>query len=198
MPQDFPDYRRKSLVLVDTPGFDDTNMHDSIRVFKGIAQWLAEWVEFPAFCWFSLFISHSCFAFSIGRYSKRQDRRSPQAVGLVYLQDISQRRVNKRQNVDFLRLRELLEIGSTVSHSRLVSVTHRWPALPQPLSPASAQNSDEEPPGSLSLAFQQAINREDELKHKFWKQLLDKGAKMVRVEDSIHDPRKVVLEVLKP
>jgi hypothetical protein len=48
------------------------------------------------------------------------------------------------------------------------------------------------------LAFQQAINREDELKDKFWKQLLDKGAKMVRVEDSIRDPRKVVLEVLKP
>jgi hypothetical protein len=47
------------------------------------------------------------------------------------------------------------------------------------------------------LAYQQAVDREDELKHKFWKQLLDKGAKMVRLEDSIHDTGKVVLEVLK-
>jgi hypothetical protein len=44
LPQDFPVNPGRTVLLVDTPGFDDTAMHDSTRVFKAIVQWIAEWV----------------------------------------------------------------------------------------------------------------------------------------------------------
>ena len=44
LPQDSPVYPGRTVWLVDTPGFDDTAMHDSTRVFKAVVQWIAEWV----------------------------------------------------------------------------------------------------------------------------------------------------------
>jgi hypothetical protein len=126
------------------------------------------------------------------RYPKRQDR-PPQIIGFIYLHDISQKRINKRQNVDLLRLEELLEVGSAGTHSKLVLVTYRWPPPPDP----ELDSYDDLKPGPGSLIYHQAVDREFELKNKFWKSLLDKGARMARVEDPVRDPMEVVSEILK-
>ncbi|RXW19380.1 hypothetical protein EST38_g6469 [Candolleomyces aberdarensis] len=176
-------YPGKTVVLVDTPGFDDTAMHDSTRVFKDVVQWAAE-------------------------YPKKQEtsaggKNSPGRItGFIYLQDISQKRINNRQNIDFSRLQQLLGEPGSESYSKLFLATFQWPPKPSELtSPSSVVDTTTAAAtrgsASQSLIYQQAEDREKELKKKFWKDLVDKGARMVRVEDSVHDPHAVLLEVLR-
>lgn len=163
----------KTVLLVDTPGFDDTAMHDSTRVFKAISQWLVESVEIaclvgkPYSPWRNF--SHA--------KAKDGEVRRPQVAGFVYLQDITQKRVNNRQNIDFLRLQQLSDAGGD-SYSKLVLATYQWPA------------------DKGAERYRQCVEREKELETNFWKDLIGKGAKMVRVEDSVH-AKELVVEVLK-
>jgi hypothetical protein len=124
-------------------------------------------------------------------------------VGFIYLQDISQKRINNRQNIDFSRLQQFLGEASGDSYTKLFLVTYQWPPKPPSREPATSSIPADAkitaaPRGmsaSQSLIYQQAEDREKELKNKFWKDLLEKGAKMLRVEDS-GPAREVVLEVL--
>lgn len=154
LPPQSSEHPGKTVLLVDTPGFDDTAMHESTRVFKGIAQWLNEHAK-----------------------SKDGEARKPQVAGFVYLQDITQKRINNRQNIDFLRLQQLSDAGGD-SYSKLVLVTYQWPA------------------DKGVERYKQCLEREKELETNFWKDLIGKGAKMIRAEDS-GQAKEVVVEVLK-
>jgi hypothetical protein len=149
----------------------------------------------------------------LSRYPKTQEAGTgkkanpPRIVGFIYLQDISQKRINNRQNIDFSRLQHFLgEVGSGRgdSYTKLFLVTYQWPPKPPSSEPATssipvganiATAAQRGMSASQSLIYQQAEDREKELKNKFWKDLLEKGAKMLRVEDS-GPAREVVLEVL--
>ncbi|KAJ3512931.1 hypothetical protein NMY22_g15188 [Coprinellus aureogranulatus] len=158
LPPDFPNHAGQTVLLVDTPGFDDTSMHESTRVFKAMAQWLTE---------------------NSKAKSKTRDGRlsgKPQVAGFVYLQDITQKRVNNRQNIDFLRLQKLSDAGGD-SYSKLILTTYQWP---------KDKNTDR---------YRQCLEREKELETNFWKDLVGKGARTVRVEGPGH-ARNVVVEAL--
>ncbi|TEB29303.1 hypothetical protein FA13DRAFT_1734999 [Coprinellus micaceus] len=132
-------------------------MHESTRVFKAIAQWLSEYAK---------------------NKSGETSGRRPQVAGFVYLQDITQKRINNRQNIDFLRLQQLSDAGGD-SYSKLVLATYQWPA------------------DKGLERYKQCLEREKELANNFWKDFIAKGAKLFRVEDSGHGPKQVVVEVLR-
>ena len=174
VPLDSPVHPGKTILLVDTPGFDDTAMHESTRVFKAIAQWLNESVRFIA-------VPRDLDSAN-ARYAKNKSGetsgRRPQVAGFVYLQDITQKRINNRQNIDFLRLQQLSDAGGD-SYSKLVLATYQWPA------------------DKGLERYKQCVEREKELESNFWKDLIAKGAKMLRAEDPGQGAKQVVVEVLR-
>lgn len=83
------------------------------------------------------------------RYPNKQESRPggrkgypPKIVpGFIYLQDISQKRINIRQNIDFSRLARFLGGVGSGSNSNLFSVTYQRPPMP-----STSRSSSPPPP----------------------------------------------------
>ncbi|KAF5321471.1 hypothetical protein D9619_000407 [Psilocybe cf. subviscida] len=124
-------YPHGQAYIVDTPGFDDTSADDS-EILKRVADWLAE-------------------SYGVGA----------KLAGVIYLQDICQRRVTgaTKRNFDvFDRL-----CGGDACNSVVLGTT-QWTRVP---------TSEREMAGA----------RETELQDNFWKVMIGKGSTIQRVDD---------------
>ncbi|KAF5322729.1 hypothetical protein D9619_000413 [Psilocybe cf. subviscida] len=119
------------LIIVDTPGFDDTSADDS-EILKRVADWLAK---------------------SYGSGAK--------LAGVIYLQDICQRRVTGATKRNFEVFDKLC--GKDACKSVVLGTT-QWMRVP---------------PNDYEMAGK----REQELKENFWKEMIRKGSTMQRVDD---------------
>ncbi|KAF5322409.1 hypothetical protein D9619_000424 [Psilocybe cf. subviscida] len=122
----------RKLIIVDTPGFDDTSADDS-EILKRVADWLAD---------------------SYGAGAK--------LAGVIYLQDICQRRVTGATKRNFEVFDKLC--GGDACKSVVLGTT-QWARIP----------ADE---------HDIAGTREQELRDKFWKDMIRKGSTMKRVDDT--------------
>ncbi|TFK20898.1 P-loop containing nucleoside triphosphate hydrolase protein [Coprinopsis marcescibilis] len=132
----------RRIVLADTPGFDDTYVDDS-EILRRIAVWLAS------------------------AYSKDM-----QLGGVIYLYDISQRRLTGSARLNLSMFEKLC--GPQVLDKVVIGTT-KWNAKIQV----------------------QAAEREDELKRDFWASIVEKKGKIMRIQNtaqSCHD----VLDALLP
>ncbi|KAF5320959.1 hypothetical protein D9619_000394 [Psilocybe cf. subviscida] len=119
------------LIIVDTPGFDDTSADDS-EILKRIADWLTA---------------------SYGSGAK--------LAGVIYLQDICQRRVTGATKRNFEVFDKLC--GKDACKSIVLGTT-QWTRVP---------------PNEREMARA----REQELRDNFWRDMVSKGSKMQRVDD---------------
>ncbi|KAJ2916931.1 hypothetical protein MD484_g3523, partial [Candolleomyces efflorescens] len=118
-----------------------------------------------------------------------QNTSPPRTTAFVYLQDISKKCINNRRSIDFSRLQRFLG---------------EWPPRPPSAEPPRFSISTDNrfagrgasDSASKSVIYQEAEDRENELENKVWKDLLDKGAEMLRVEDGSVPARAMVQEVL--
>ncbi|TFK20899.1 kinase-like protein [Coprinopsis marcescibilis] len=125
----------RRVVVADTPGFDDTYVDDS-EIFRRIAVWLAS------------------------AYSKDM-----QLGGVIYLYDISQRRLTGSARLNLSIFEKLC--GPQVLDKVVIGTT-KWNAKIQI----------------------QAAEREDELKRIFWATIIERKGKVMRVQNtaqSCHD-----------
>ncbi|KAF5321746.1 hypothetical protein D9619_000418 [Psilocybe cf. subviscida] len=119
------------LIIVDTPGFDDTSADDS-EILKRVADWLAESYDAGA-----------------------------KLAGVIYLQDICQRRVTGATKRNFEVFDKLC--GGDACKSVVLGTT-QWTRSP-----------DNE--------RKMAEAREQELRDNFWRDMIKKGSAIQRVDD---------------
>ncbi|KAF4588347.1 Proteasome subunit beta type-4 [Pleurotus pulmonarius] len=131
------------IVLVDTPGFDDTNMSDT-RVLNMVAEWLRE------------------------TYNNQM-----KLAGIIYMHRISDNRMTGTPLKD---LKMFSQLCGTAAAERVVLVTTMWGGIKQDA----------------------GVRREDELKSKYWKDMIDKKAQIARFEASYDSARAIIEGLCKP
>ncbi|KAG6833274.1 hypothetical protein H0H87_009449 [Tephrocybe sp. NHM501043] len=136
-----PTDRTRRIIIVDTPGFDDTYVADS-EILRRIAVWLAQ------------------------SYSANMT-----LAGVIYLHEISQTRMlgTARKNLDmFNKL-----IGKDATKNVILATT-KWGEIP-------AEVGD---------------RREEQLRERHWKWMVDLGAKLFRFTDSQESGWKIIQHIL--
>ncbi|KAF9489931.1 hypothetical protein BDN71DRAFT_1455374 [Pleurotus eryngii] len=132
-----------NVILVDTPGFDDTNMSDT-RVLGMIADWLLE------------------------TYNNQV-----KLAGIIYMHRISD---NRMAGTPLKNLKMFAQLCGTGAADRVILVTTMWGRVKQDV----------------------GAKREDELKSKFWKDMIDKKAKVARFEASFGSAWAIIGRVYEP
>ncbi|KDQ22918.1 hypothetical protein PLEOSDRAFT_1051259 [Pleurotus ostreatus PC15] len=132
-----------NVILVDTPGFDDTNMSDT-RVLGMIADWLLE------------------------TYNNQV-----KLAGIIYMHRISD---NRMAGTPLKNLKMFAQLCGTAAADRVILVTTMWGRVKQDV----------------------GAKREDELKSKFWKDMIDKKAKVARFEASFDSAWAIIGRVYEP
>ncbi|KAF4588334.1 hypothetical protein EYR38_010302 [Pleurotus pulmonarius] len=132
-----------NVILVDTPGFDDTNMSDT-RVLGMIADWLLE------------------------TYNNQV-----KLAGIIYMHRISD---NRMAGTPLKNLKMFAQLCGTGAAERVILVTTMWGRVKQDV----------------------GAKREDELKSKFWKDMIDKKAKVARFEASFESAWAIIGRVYEP
>nr|ACZ59445.1 hypothetical protein [Pleurotus ostreatus] len=132
-----------NVILVDTPGFDDTNMSDT-RVLGMIADWLLE------------------------TYNNQV-----KLAGIIYMHRISD---NRMAGTPLKNLKMFAQLCGTAAADRVILVTTMWGRVKQDV----------------------GAKREEELKSKFWKDMIDKKAKVARFEASFDSAWAIIGRVYEP
>ncbi|TFK18903.1 hypothetical protein FA15DRAFT_697853 [Coprinopsis marcescibilis] len=135
-------YAGRRLILVDTPGFDDTYADDT-EILRRIGTWLAA---------------------SNNLTARRSYLNGMNLAGVLYLHDINQKRI-PGSTPPTLKVFEKL-VGQN-SLSTISFVTTQWETVP----------------------FQAGVDRERELRAKFWKDALSDGATISRVHITPEHPK---------
>ncbi|EAU93486.2 hypothetical protein CC1G_12080 [Coprinopsis cinerea okayama7 len=130
-PKVFGSQANENLILVDTPGFDDT-YDDGTQVLKKVSEWLKD-----SYC----------------------DKKK--LSGIVYLGDITQKRMGGSARLNFKVFKELC---GRESFQGVVMATSHWDELITPISREAG------------------VKREKELRETFWKDVLAGGGAMMRIE----------------
>ncbi|KAF5321856.1 hypothetical protein D9619_000484 [Psilocybe cf. subviscida] len=120
-----------NLIVVDTPGFDDTSADDS-EILKRVADWLAD---------------------SYGAGAK--------LAGVIYLYDMSQARVTGATKRNFDVFEKLCGADACKS---IVLGTTKWTRIP-------------------ANECETTGRKEQQLRDKFWKDMISKGSTIMRVDD---------------
>ncbi|KAH6905899.1 P-loop containing nucleoside triphosphate hydrolase protein [Coprinopsis sp. MPI-PUGE-AT-0042] len=141
LPRNHPLFPGRRIVFVDTPGFGDTHQDDS-DILRRIAAWLAN------------------------SYS-----RNAYLAGLIYLSDISQKRVfgSERLNLDVFRK----VCGQ--EFTRIAVATTHWDTVQR----------------------LKGEEREGELRKAFWRELIEQGATVHRVEKTPEDVGSIIDAILQ-
>ncbi|TFK19172.1 hypothetical protein FA15DRAFT_602033, partial [Coprinopsis marcescibilis] len=121
----YPSLRSRNIVLVDTPGFDDIYTDDS-EILRRISLWLAK---------------HYSHDVTVG--------------GIVYMADISKKRMHKSTRTNLEMFDKLCGLGS---YRHVALVTTQWHTVLQ----------------------KEGEDREQELRSTLWKEFISKGATIFR------------------
>ncbi|KAF4588345.1 hypothetical protein EYR38_010313 [Pleurotus pulmonarius] len=132
------------VILVDTPGFDDTNISDTM-VLGMIADWLLE------------------------TYNNKV-----KLSGIIYMHRISDHRM---AGAPLKNLKMFAQLCGTIAAERVMLVTTMWDRIKQ---------------------AEVGVKREAELKGKFWKDLIDKGAKVERFHGSFESAWAIIGSLYQP
>ncbi|KAG2008552.1 TKL/TKL-ccin protein kinase [Coprinopsis cinerea AmutBmut pab1-1] len=140
---DHPSLPGQRLVLVDTPGFDDTLIDDA-EILRRIAVWLAS--------------------------SYDSDMK---LGGILYLYDISAKRLTGSVRLNMKMFRKLC---GREAYDKVIICTTKW----------TKKNEE------------QAAANQEELKRDFWKDLIDNGTRVMRVDNTESSYRKALDALLEP
>ncbi|KAJ3508047.1 hypothetical protein NMY22_g16738 [Coprinellus aureogranulatus] len=135
----------RRLVLIDTPGFDDT-YNTEYETFRRICVSLASTYD-----------------------------NQLRVASVLYLNSVTQKRMFGSMRLDYELFRELC--GKQAAHLVTMATTH-W------------DTAELESPHIGNA-------RENEFKTRFWKDILDAGATLERVQDYTVDPERIVDEILR-
>ncbi|KAG5651162.1 hypothetical protein H0H81_009654 [Sphagnurus paluster] len=141
----YPGLPDRRVIVVDTPGFDDTT-EDDREILRRIAVWLAD------------------------SYSKEA-----KIAGVIYLYEITQTRMlgTARKNLDMFK-----KLCGPKATKNTVLVTTKW---------------------SL-IRTEVGISREKQLKHEHWKEIIQQGSKMFRLDQPPEGKTalEIVAEIMEP
>jgi hypothetical protein len=139
----------RRLVLVDTPGFDDSNGDDA-EILRRVAAWLANrWVLLGT-------TAPNCFLRRIGHSYNNQMTIG----GIVYMHNINENRMRASLKTN---LNMFMKICGEDAFKKVILATTQWQRL---------QVEDGE-------------RLEQQLKHKYWRELLDGGAEVMQIRDMV-------------
>ncbi len=148
------------IVLVDTPGFDDTNMSDT-RVLNMVAEWLRE-------TYVTSLVRRKDVHSSFSSYNNQM-----KLAGIIYIHRISD---NRMTGTPFKDLKMFSQLCGTAAAERVVLATTMWGSIKQ----------------------EAGLRREDELKSKYWKDMIDKKAQIARFEASYDSAWAIIGSLCEP
>ena len=151
----------RRIVLIDTPGFDDTHKSDT-DVLRSIAAFLGEsWVEAHGYPYRGVQLTE-IFRYSVGA----------KLAGVIYVHRISDEKFGGLAVKNFRMFRELC---GEKTLKNVILMTNMW--------------------GRVSP--RQEADREQQLKDKYFKAAVEKGAQMCRHTNTPESARTVVRKILK-
>lgn len=148
IPAKFKTPNSQRLVLVDTPGFDDTEVSDS-EILRRISVWLAS-----------------------SYHSKMK------VAGVLYLFPIFPNRITRNDKANLKVFHQLCGDGAL---DKVRMVTTKWA-----LSPRTKE-------GEFAVAMQ----RESELESEFWKEMIDGGSQLSRLDEDCDSALRLFFQVLE-